>query len=466
MKFFRLDLLTLLISLFILNSCKNQDTIGLPANAGGQISGSLTDTSTVFTNTVVDTTVATESLTKVPFGYFNDPALGSSESDLINDLNLPGATAYTLPAGTVVIDSVILMLKYTGSFYGDSVASKYTANVYQLNERVYPGQVYYDNKQWNYNSGTVLGTKSFYMRPHTKLKVTTIVKGGRDTLLKISPQIRIPINPSFINQNLFHASAAQLNSNLIFKNNVKGLFVKIDKNQLTGPGGICMLQPADSLAVYIHTLDGSVIDTSVVYLNITQHASQISHTYSQKVLDALNHTKPSDTVIYLQGLASLRAKISFPYIKNLFNSVGGINNVVINRAELVLTAGPGTDIPSYLVPQPKLAVYKYDIAHQLTYIEDASPASPTYLGVGAFGGYYNSPTRNYHFLLTTYIQNLVRGNTIDYGTYIAPVDTTNITRVDIAATPQTAGRTIAVGNNKSSPYRIKLNVVYIKLNKQ
>ena len=40
MKFFRIDLLTLLISLFILGSCKNQNDIGLPVG-DQQINGTL-----------------------------------------------------------------------------------------------------------------------------------------------------------------------------------------------------------------------------------------------------------------------------------------------------------------------------------------------------------------------------------------------------------------------------------------
>jgi len=62
------------------------------------------------------------------------------------------------------------------------------------------------------------------------------------------------------------------------------------------------------------------------------------------------------------------------------------------------------------------------------------------------------------------MQDLITNKTIDYGTYIAPIDTTNTSSVDIAATPQTAGRTEAVGNSKTSPYRIKLNVIYTKIN--
>ena len=73
MKFFRIDLLTLLISLFILSSCKNQDTIGLGIKTSGQATGILVDTATIFSNTALDDSVITSGLAKNPLAYFNDP---------------------------------------------------------------------------------------------------------------------------------------------------------------------------------------------------------------------------------------------------------------------------------------------------------------------------------------------------------------------------------------------------------
>src|SRR6185437_10030745 len=108
MKFFRLDLLTLLISLFILGSCKNQPNIGLGINSSGQPNGTLVDTSTIITNTVKEDSVATSGLAKNPLAYFNDPTFGTTESNLATDLNLPGSAAYTLPTGQITIDSARL----------------------------------------------------------------------------------------------------------------------------------------------------------------------------------------------------------------------------------------------------------------------------------------------------------------------------------------------------------------------
>src|ERR1700755_2521787 len=100
MKFYRLDLLTLLISLFILNSCKNKDTIGLGIDSSTQLNGSLIDTATIIVNTAKEAPVITSGLGKTPLGYFIDPVMGTTESNIAVGLGLPGNTGYTLPTGT------------------------------------------------------------------------------------------------------------------------------------------------------------------------------------------------------------------------------------------------------------------------------------------------------------------------------------------------------------------------------
>jgi len=462
MKFFRLDLLTLLISLFILNSCKNQSPIGLGVNSSGQLNGSLVDTSTIITNTVLEDSVVTSGpLSKNPLAYFNDPVFGTTEADIATDLNLP--SGYTPPTGTITIDSVRLVLRYADGFYGDSITSSYKVNVYQLNERFNSGTTYYNDKQWNVSTN-LLGTLTFNARTHDSIKIFNIITGAPDTLIKVPPQIRIPISTNFINSNFFNASSTTLASNTIFQNMVKGLYITLDKTKTTGAGGVFMIKPADSIAVYYRAINGTVIDTAVVNLPVSSFAVQLKHTYSATIQTELNNTTSSRGTIYLQGLAGLRAKVSFPnLLLNLRNNLlKKDSDIVINRAELVVTVSPGSDIP--YVPLPKLTMYRLDLAHQRGYVEDASSADSRYGGVAIFGGYYVPTQKEYHFIVTAYLQDLLFKNTIDYGTYIAPVDTTNTSSVDIAATPQVAARTVAVGGaNKSSPYRIKLNIIYTKI---
>ncbi|WP_159440774.1 DUF4270 family protein [Mucilaginibacter sp. OK098] len=451
-----------------MNSCKNQDSVGLGVNSANQINGTLVDTSTIMVNTVKDDSVITSSATKNPLAYFIDPIFGTTESNLAASLSLPGATAYTLPSGTISIDSTKLVLRYIDGFYGDSVASTYTLNVYQLKGTTpFDESVsYYNTKKWDPDLSNLLGSKTFIAHSHDSIKITNIIAGKPDTLIKVPPQLRITINNSFIIKNLFNASSATLASNKVFQNAVKGLYLTLDKNQTTGPGGTLMFSSGDTLAVYCKIVNNGVIDTATIMLPITKLAASIKHTYSTSIQAELANTTTSGNVFYLQGLAGLRTKIKFPnLLTNLRNNLlKKDSDIVLNRAELVITPSPGSNVPYRPIPQ--ITMYKLDIANQRVTLEDANTSDPRSGGVAVFGGRYNPATKQYHFIITAYLQDLLLKRTFDYGAYIAPIDTTNKSTVDIAVTSQIAARTLATGTDKTSPYKIKLNIIYTKIVKQ
>ena len=475
MKFFRLDLLTLLISLFILNSCKNQDAVGLGVGTSSPSSGFLTDTS-IIVNTVPEDSVVTSGLAKNPVTCFRDPIFGTTMTVMATDLNLPGQGSYTPPTGTITIDSARLVMSYANGFYGDSITSNYTINVYQLKSLFRTDTSYYSNKNFgysttnfaDYSTQTPIGTLTFNARPNDSIKIYNIITGAPDTLVKVPPQIRIPIDPAFINTNLFGASSFTLGSNSVFKNKVRGLLIKLDSTKTTGVGGSIMFSNADSLEVYYRSVSGTTIDTEVVKLPIVSTATSIHHNYSAAVRAELKNTKSgSRNLFYLQGPVGLRAKISFPnFLQKFRDSLLNLKqpmDVVINRAELVVTPQPGSFIP--YAPIPKISMYQLDLALQRIELQDASSTDPRSGGVGVFGGFYNTTQNEYHFIITAYLQDLLYGKTVDYGTYIGPIDNTNTSTVDIAATPQVASRTVAIGTDKTSPYRLKLNIIYTLVKK-
>jgi hypothetical protein len=473
MKFSKLGLLTLLISLFILNSCKNQENIGLDVDPSTQLNGTLIADTSVVSTTVREDSVIVNGLARSPLAYFKDPDFGITEANIATVLSIPTAP-YTKPTGTITIDSVRLVLPYATSvltttspttglpvtktfpgFYGDSIASSFKLDVHQLNERINPATGYYNTKSWSYSS-ILLGTKTFYARASDSIRIDSIFKGRADSIIKVPPQLRVPIDPSFIRTNLFNATTSALSSKTIFENTVRGLYLTLDKSQTTGPGGnIFFNMNAATVKVYYKTTNGTTIDTTSVSLPMGVHVNEIKHTYSAKVQAALNNTS-TDGLIYLQGLAGLRSKITLPDVKAIFAKEGG--NVVINRAEIVVKAVPGTTTP--YAPLRRLTMYQYDIAHQRIQLQDASATDPR--KADKFGGDYMSKDGDYHFVITAYVQDLLRGKTVDYGTYIAPVDPTVTTGIDITSTAKFAERTIIAGKN--SPNRIKLNIIYTKIN--
>jgi hypothetical protein len=457
MKFYKLGLLTLLISLFILDSCKTQDGIGLDVDPATQINGTLIQDTSITAATVKDDDVVTNVISaRMPLAYFKDPEFGTTEASFGAVLSTPGHVAYTKPTGTITIDSALLVLPYVPTgFYGDSLLSQYTINVHHLTEFISRSQTYYNTKVLAFDPDK-LGSKTFVARPHDTLKITSIVKGAKDTLIKVRPQVRVPLSTDFINGVFFEQPQTTLTTPAIFENLVKGLYVTLDKNQTTGVGGN-MFFNLDSAAVtiYYKNVNGATIDTALVTLPFAQSVGQIKHTYSANVQAALDNTS-TNGLVYLQGLAGLRAKLTLPDPKAIFASIGS-ENVVINRAELVVQVKPGSATP--FAPAKRLALYRLDLARQRVPLQDVTTTDPRASGVNNIG-VYNPANGEYHFLVTAYLQDLLRGKSVDYGTYLAPVDPlTAVT--DVASTASYAERSIIQGKNAS--YRIKLNIIYTKI---
>jgi hypothetical protein len=495
MKFLRIDLLTLLISLFILGSCKNPDTVGLGVDPAASLQSNLIDTTTIVAVTDTDNTVVSNNVIKSPLAYFMDPIFGRTEANIAAAVNLPALTAFTSPlatAGTTVsIDSVVLVLKYADGFYGDSLNTNYKLNVYQLQQPLVSSQTYTDTTNVGYDKNTLLGTQVFKPRPKTKVSIVDIVTGAKDTVKKVLPQIRMRLNSQFFYNNFFSATTSQLTTNTIFQNRIKGLYITLDQSQTTGgPGGtmffnISQVDTNSRIDIYSKSTAAGVIDTTVTSLSLgLPHAVKVKHTYTTSIKNQLR--KPTDS-IFLQGLSGLRAKLAFPFLsqQRLLHDLRqqsyrtnpkidtlSITDVTINRAELVVTPLPGTDIP--FPPLSRLTFYRFDIANQRVVVPDANPYDARYLttlGVYGFGGFYDKykTPKSYSFIISGYIEDLIRGKLKDYGTFIAPADTvrnsSGIQPININNDIQVAARTVVGGGKKTSPYRMKLNIIYNKVTK-
>src|SRR5690606_33777149 len=137
---YKLDLLTLLISLFILSSCQQIDGIGLDVDPNTDISGGFTDTLSIRTYTVKDDSIVTNSLTQYPLGYLNDPVFGKTYANMASSITSHQAV-YSF-GNAPVLDSAVLVLYYGDSFFGDST-SYFRINVPQLSGKLLP-QGYYN----------------------------------------------------------------------------------------------------------------------------------------------------------------------------------------------------------------------------------------------------------------------------------------------------------------------------------
>ena len=460
MKLYKLDLLTLLISLFIFSGCQNTDSIGLDVDPSTGISGTFTDTVTVRSSTIREDSVLTNSLSQYPLGFFNDPVLGKTSSNIA--LSLTMLNSSTTFGTAPVLDSAVLVLHYGDEFYGDST-SKFRIEVRQLAEPLSKSKSYYNNTGFNV-SPTIIGNQLVTIRRKDSVKVNEILTGKADVIKTKAPQIRIPISSSFINSNFINAGATNFSSQALFMKFIKGLHLKVNEAQSSGQGGIAFLNLSDSsrLDIYYKTTSGTTIDTTKISFPISNGsepvAAQFTHDYTgTNVQTQLNNPATQYDFTYVQGLAGLRTKIRFPYLDKLKE----LGNITINKAELIVSVVGGTD--SYK-PAPRLLMYTSDIASQRQFVPDFGTNPAIALSDFDFGGYYDATNKRYKFVVTTFLQDILKGKSKEYDTFIAPVSVPYTRQSGPVPSGTTASRAILGSGKNGVTYKMKLNIFYSKIN--
>lgn len=469
MKFTKQDLLTLLISLFLFASCKNADVVGLDIDPSKKIEGTLIDTEPIKSQTVQENPVTTTNLLRHPLGYMADPIFGKSESSLAMTVT-PPSLSYDFGTNPQ-LDSAVLVLNLSTQFYGDTTNSKYSIDVYQLTNTI---TKYKSNDVQAHNS-QLLGNYNSKINPTTPIKIFDIITGKADTLKSVPAQIRIPLNKAFFQSALLSLPTTGTSTSQKFVDYFKGLYAEINKTSSTGTGGIAFIDFAGSNSylqlVYKKTNTAATgVDTVNTTFPIASTAAavtaNIKHDYTGTVIATQLATPSPSTpynVTYVQGLAGLKTKISFPNLTNFTTTYG---KAVINRAELVVDLSTGTFAYPFL-PSPRLSLYRWDIAEQPKNVPDHDQqvsqtvaGDPRALSDPVFGGYYDSLKNRYVFIVTSYVQDLIDKKIIDYGTFLAP---TALTEYSLTPTASAASRSV-IGTFGNTTNRLKLNIYYTKIN--
>jgi len=462
MKCIRLDLLTLLVSLFILNSCENPDSIGLDIDPANKIKGDI-ETQEVTASTVKEDSLITSGLSQHPLGNVEDPVFGRTQAGIAMALSFKDSSKVTFGTAPKLL-SAELVLRYGTEFYGDSVNTEYTVNIHQLSEKYNTGKVYYNTSKWNY-APDVIGSKTLsYFALKDSINIHQWRRGKADTIIRVPPQLRIPINSTFIESSFFNAAATNFSTNAKFAEYFKGVYIKLEKNE-AGKGGVVFFTPDTSsrLELVYERQNGTRKDTNIVRFSIGAAASSISHDYSGTIAaEQLSNPGQQYSTVLVQPMGGLRTKLHFPQIQEL-KSLG---NIAINKAELVIYTDENE---TYFSPSPRLTLYRTDIAAQRQNVPDGYLIfNNGSLSLGdsrsathplLFGGFYDKTKKRYIFNLTSYVQDILSGKLQQYDTFIAPVA---FSSADIPTSPSALTAAPAVLNNEGSN-KMKLNIIYTSL---
>jgi hypothetical protein len=477
MTYFTKGLLTMLISLFILSACKNPTGIGLEVTPEDELKGDFV-TLPVEARTVRDESSRSANFSQTVFGYFNDPALGTTIADLAMEIGVPSSYPYMFI--DTQVDSAVLVLPYGIDYYGDTTSnSPIRLIVRQLDEPYAYGMQ--SNKQWAVKD-EILGSVTI---PRYAISDTVYVKryiNGKDTVVRDMPQIRIPLDGNFF-KTLFSVDSNSIASFQAYRAHTKGLYLSVDTSVSGGIGGLVTLRAINSRSgvdlVYRQhnglTGEAGKIETYRRFFPIYPNAqnsvfelglaSSVRTQYLPAVLEALEQPQRGEERVYLQGAAGLRAQIDLNGLDSLRSK-----NIAVSKAELILPIDAMAIGTQYSVSAPRLTLYREDIAGQRMPVPDGDTRvsnggvqlDPRSLGFQGFGGYFDSVRKRYVFYLTSYVQDILLNNINNTTIYVAPAHPLD-QFVPVNPVLNTGSRTILNGSkHPTQPMQLKVYYTEVK----
>lgn len=416
------------VTLFACKKPTLDDTKLLPND---ELALRFTDTLTVAAESVREDSIVVTSATLCLLGSMHDPELGYTNAGCYIPFLLKN-TNLTFGDSAVTLDSVTLTLWYF-STYGDWRTPQ-TVEVFEMSEDVLDSVAYASDKVFSVYQNPV-GTKTFI--PRTKDSLT--VAGE-----KIPPSLRIKLSNSFGQKFIDASGTSSYANDASFKAFFKGLYISASKAG-GGQGAVAFnpYQEGVRITLYYHDANDSV-SSYAFPADAPLVVNQYAHDYRNSTLN-----NAGDSLLFLQGLAGQNIKLTVPHIRNL-------GNILINKAELVVTVLPATLGNDTLFPPPALLTV-------LMSDEDGNfkGATPDQVFPSAiFGGTKIEETDTvsgeklirYKFSLSRYYQEVVSEIREDHGIFILP-----------DKRYQTPNRLVAGGTGHSK-YAIKLNLVYDVIN--
>jgi len=378
-----------LASLFLafLFSCTDPVQLGQEIIEEDIIQVAVTDTFQVRTATVSTEPVRTYSspdddlilLSRAPLGQYQDPVFGLVNSNLVLQFRLPkdnfGFPAETFFRDTTVFDSIVLILPYTegGEGYGKVEGEDMGLDVLQLGDRLDPNTDYFTDTQL-----PTLGVPLYSGQNRISLDSIQRINyrsGNPDTVS--FPHLRIPL-PEELGREFLQADSLTYTSDSLFQDFFQG--IEIRPNQLSeGLLDIDLSTSSGGIFIYYRRDDTLQTAYQFTFASPAVRTARYEHNFSgSPVADFLNTSQ--DSLAFLQGMAG-------PMVEITFSQLNQLDNVIVNKAELVLSVAEWPGDSTELFPPPdQLLISQRGAEGKLLVIDDVRNLTfdPTFPEVWAF----------------------------------------------------------------------------------
>jgi Domain of unknown function (DUF4270) len=291
---------------------------------------------TVLTKSVLDDSLITSSNIApviAGMGTVNvDPYFGKTNAGIYFQV-VPPVSSYNFPVAASAIDSVVLVLPYSGFTYGDTANTTQTQRftAYRMLDTMSLTSNYYNFSKFNVDRTNPLGsvTANIY-----NLKNDVVLKSG-GTNISVAPHLRIRLNNDI--KEALVDSTLNYGTYVDFLNWFRGIYVEPDTNQSGTSIPYFRLDGTDNFttASVLFYMQDSVISSFAFNTTSTAHSNWVSRIYTG--FPAVSHFSPSitnDSILLIQNEPGAKADIR---ITNLRHMDTLIKQSLINKAEILLT---------------------------------------------------------------------------------------------------------------------------------
>jgi len=415
------------------NSCKEPDFIGMEVQPDSdKFSIYFEENLEITAYTVKEDSIRTTRTVHNLLGNYKDPVFGRVSAGFYSHVRL---SSNNVDFGSnPIADSLVLTLAYKG-YYGK--LRKLNVKVFEVIDDFYRDTVYYSNSLLNINPQPI-GSISLIPRPTDSVYVD-----GQWT----PPHLRIKLDNNLAQRFLDESGSTNLTDNDAFVDFFKGLYVT--SSPVFNEGSIMYFDLLNTLSqmtlFYKNDENDSlkfnfVINDNCARLNTFNHYDYLDANYVlQQQIGG--DTLLGDSILYLQSMGGTKIKLFFPTFKN----IQGLERIALNKAELIIP-----------VETNDLTTEQYPLPERLTLVRITETGEPAFIidqfeGESHFRGMYDANKKQYNFIITRHLQNIIANNIQDYGLYLM-----------VSGAAINGGRAVLRGP-KHSENKITLKITYIKI---
>ena len=390
--FVNILLLFAALSFFNLSCSKYPSKVGADLMPNNSLSMHFKQgTFTVYSQTI-DTTRSDE-MTMNILGSIKDPVFGLTNASFYSKV-MPISEGHRFGTNPVT-DSLVLQLYYA-NVYGDTNTVLHL-HVYEMKDDIHYDSVYYSNKN------VAVYPTDYADMTFQPNRNRTYILNKLDTVRNVL-RINLSHLSKALGNKLLNADTTILDSNLLFMDYFRGLYLKTDPVSSGGALASFLTSTRKTiLTLYYHndTEDSLkyayVLNASMAKINHYRHDFSVANqAFKNQVING--DTALGLKQFYIQGLAGVKAIIKFPHIRDL-NKLGKVG---INEAKLIL---PGAETPPFLGAPDELSLIRIKNDSTYAVLPDENE------GANYFGGNYNAADNSYSFRITHYIESLIKDST-------------------------------------------------------